>query len=114
MNVTTLDINPTPITVTFPAMNKNDSIISNNKEILEAPESTTCFVSRIVYMNSASFNEWSNSLLSDYDFYIKCEWFEKDNKEGWTITKVINIDTNQFYYVDTQGSKYARYVGVAQ
>lgn len=134
-----MDITIKTIQVSFPALNKNDWLQENDIEIMRQPRAQKCEVVKVVELTPADYDEIAESLLTDRaDLWegiggSKCYHPELDGVH-WSIiasdpksmelyretsavqvVKVVCTDpVNRLaFYVNTEGHRYARYVGRA-
>ena len=88
--------------------------------------------SEVLIMNNEEYEKFSNSLLNDYNFLegLKCgtdsDWepdrevehfyqLTKSERDAWMresyrlATMIYNKDTDEKFYINTEGYQYARY-----
>ena len=128
------------ITVTFPAVNKNNSLLKNVEAILmSAMYDIKCPIQKTVELDEQTFEAVSNSLLenraelwekiggawSDAPELENVDYIQMCNSEELTAifratcyTPVVEVvesfggASGRRFYVNTEGYDYARYVGV--
>lgn len=117
------------LTVTFPALNKNETLDYNDQQILDNPDSQNCEVRKLIVLSDDDFKRLSESLLNDRPELLsyECTSYIDDKYlvdvieqtpqyyETWRvhgITTVIEVRcSTDCFYIDTSGYDYARYVG---
>jgi hypothetical protein len=119
------------IDVTFPALNKNDSLAENDECILEDGTLTKCEIKKSIILTDEQFKLVGDSLMNDRpelwekiggaicdDEYL--EGLKKDSDdyyEAWRVhgirlvVEVLDESMTDSFYVDTSGYGYARYCG---
>lgn len=118
------------LTVTFPALNKNDTLKYNDQQILDEPRPQNCEVRKLIVLSDDDFKRLCESLLNDRPelFAYECTSYIDDKYlvdvieqtpqyyESWRvhgITTVIEVrSSNDCFYIDTSGYDYACYVGL--
>ena len=124
----------------FAHLNKNDSIEQYEQEVAEGHFDTDKVkVTHHVRLNTTEWNEFTHSFFTDQDWLAGKGWFDSDfetkyNLENQRGTAALfndkeemeqyraklyrlcllfeNVETGASVYVDPQGYKYARYVGL--
>ena len=90
------------------SMNRKPSNLEEVKEN-KFSSNTDCLVIKKKYVT----NKVYNNLISD--FYQDCTIYEKIGGHNGTyaeVIQIINEDTKETYFVNTEGYNYARYVGI--
>lgn len=127
------------ISVRFPSLNKNCSLVENDECIEESSYSSKCKIIRRVSVSNDVYNALGNNLLSsgnesiwgyiggsesaderlshvkDFTEIMASPELTKIFRET-CYTKVVevkNLDNEEIFYVNTEGFDYARYVGRA-
>lgn len=116
-----------------PKMNKNNTIEEYTKQLLDVTEYDTvnarCY--EVIVMNNKEYNEFKNNLLKNYKFLeglqcgtgSDCDNIEKEHVWEFTeeemnrwkaqsfrvATMIYNKDTDEKFYINTEGYSYARY-----
>lgn len=121
------------LTLDQPKLNKRCTLEEYTAQLLDVTEyeEVPARCSEILIMNNAEYNHFKNNLLCDYDFLkgLKCGTgsdYETNKEHVWQLTKeemeqwqaqsyrvatmIFNKDTNEKFYVNTEGYAYARYV----
>lgn len=127
------------IDVRFPSLNKRSNLIENDGAIAESNKVHRCRVMKRLKVHNAVYNAMGNELLSDINdsLYESIGGSRSDDPrlEGidnfftilnnpelkeifmstsyMMVVEVMNIDTGAAFYVNTEGHKYARFVGRA-
>lgn len=131
--ITPISVNRTKrfLTVVFPSCNKNHHISDNDEEILDSPYSSKCEVHKTIVLTADHYDIVSNSLLNDREYLWEkiggsyCddaalkgltphskEYYAKWREHGITpVVEVINQDTQETFFVNSDEFGYARYVG---
>lgn len=123
-------------TVIFPKLNKNDTLAENYKAMaLYGVNEDRCKILKTVILDAATFEEFSNTLLDNRELWQQIGGSASDapelaevtypelstNKNFMQIfrdtcyTMVVEVrceETNDHFFVNTEGYDYARYVGV--
>lgn len=118
------------VTVSFPACNKNHHLDDNDLEIRGNADTGLCEVKKVITFTGDNYAKVSKQLLTSFDFWEKIggsycddqhlaglaehskEYYAAWRKHGITcVIEVVNTDTNDKFYVNTEGYSYARYVG---
>ncbi|KPK92391.1 hypothetical protein AMJ80_06620 [bacterium SM23_31] len=119
------------VTVAFPALNKNDWLSDNDKEIERKRNVEKCRIYKIVKLTKKEWNEITNSLLESRDSLWEqiggCRIDDESLLDGlkkwsdeWVQVirehahiKVVKVECKGYdpIYVNTEGYSYARYVG---
>jgi len=128
------------ITVTFPDVNKNNSLLENFEAmVMYGTNEVKCFVQKTIELDEVAFEEVSNSLLenraemweqiggawSDAPELENVDYIQMCNSKELTAifratcyTPVVEVvesfggASGRRFYVNTEGYDYARYVGV--
>lgn len=125
------------IIVTFPDLNKNDTLLENFEAmVMHGTNDQKCFVQKTVELDEAAFETVSNSLLenraemweqiggawSDAPELEHVEYIQMCNSKELTaifratcytpVVEVVCKESGRRFYVNTEGWDYARYVGV--
>lgn len=124
---------PMRLTLSEPKLNKQNTLEEYCEQLLDENDFYTvqarCF--EVLVMNDEEYNTFKNSLLQDYDFLTKLEYcgtgsdYETDKQNLWELTQeeteqwreqsfrvatmIFNKDTNEKFYINTEGYAYARY-----
>lgn len=126
-----IDNEKSSVVVWFPGCNKNGNAKINDKKIMDDPRKCNCEVQRTIVLKADHFDVVSNSLLVDRDYlwgaiggvFIDTKYLahvQKNTDEYYAIwrqhgitmvIRVVNSDTGEVFYVDTERYSYARYVG---
>jgi|APSaa5957512493_1039668.scaffolds.fasta_scaffold96784_2 hypothetical protein len=77
----------------------------------------TVKVMKTIELSDSEFDDISHDLLNDREDMFECiggvEFDEDTNKTKYTYAvKVVNKKTKEVFYVNTEGHKYARYIGL--
>jgi len=119
--------------VKFPKINKNNTLEENDEMIKEGSYQKHCEIKKTLIVPASVYHALGNTLLHEndiwesiggsecidnrYDDYTFIEalkkWAQDENPEVWItgVVLIINAETNEKFYVNTEGFKYARYVG---
>lgn len=93
-----------------PRLNKNNTIEEYAEQLLDKNEynNIKAVCSMAFIMNNTEFECFKNNLLKDFDFLkdVPCGC-EKDYTQY--VVMIINEETKQKFFVNTQGYSYARY-----
>lgn len=125
------------VTVTFPDVNKNNSLLENFEAmVMYGTNDVKCLIQKTVELDEATFEEVSNSLLenraelweqiggawSDAPELENVDYIQMCNSKELTAifratcyTPVVEVtckESRRRFYVNTEGYDYARYVGV--
>ena len=125
------------ITVTFPDLNKNDTLANNYEAmVMYGTNDQKCFIQKTVELDEQMFNIVANSLLenrpemweqiggawSDAPELENVTYIQMCNSKELTaifratcytpVVEVVCKETGRKFYVNTEGYDYARYVGV--
>lgn len=125
------------ITVTFPDLNKNDTLANNYEAmVMYGTNDQKCFIKKTVELDEQMFNVVANSLLenrpemweqiggawSDAPELENVTYIQMCNSKELTaifratcytpVVEVVCKETGRKFYVNTEGYDYARYVGV--
>lgn len=84
---------------------------SNIKEVIKNQFSTNtkCLVIKEKLIDNKQYNNLINDFYQHTDIY---EQIGGSNGLYTEVIKIINIDNNDCFYVNTEGYNYARYVGI--
>lgn len=117
------------LTVTFPALDKNDTLEYNDQQILDEPRPQNCEVRKLITLSDDDFKRLGESLMNSRPELLsyECTSYIDDKYlvdliehtpqyyETWRvygITTVIEVRcSTDCFYIDTSGYDYARYVG---
>lgn len=100
------------IKVTFPNMNKNDTITKNDKEIAASSYEQDCKIEAVKVITDAEYKHLVNNFLEDNEIIAGLGGDECIGVEYiGLITIVINNKTREAIAINPQGYSYARYVG---
>lgn len=116
--------------VRFPNLNKNNTLEENDKYMIESSYIEQVEIRKIITLNYEEYKKIADNLLKNCDLWERIggryiddeiienlesgspEYYEAWREHGKTLVcKVINIDTCDCFYVNTEGYSYARYVG---
>ena len=97
--------------IKFARINKNNTLDEYKEEVYQKKDYQVCdvLIQQEIQVDQESFDKISNSLLVDNALWKGIGGFDGDKR---ITTKVVNKDTQEVFYVDTQGFSYARYVGI--
>lgn len=97
--------------IKFAKMNKMHTLEGYKNEVYEKKDYEVCdvVIEQEIRMNQREFDMISNGLLEMNSIWKGIGGFEGGKR---ITTKVVNQDTQEAFYVDTQGYSYARYVGI--
>ncbi|MEM7176026.1 MAG: hypothetical protein AAF443_08955, partial [Chlamydiota bacterium] len=97
--------------IKFANLNKNNTLAEYKDIVYNKNNYKVCevIVEQEVHLTQKEFDVISNELLRDNPIW-KGIGGNEDSKR--ITTKVVNKDTKEAFYVDTQGYGYARYVGI--
>lgn len=122
------------VQVTFPALNKNCTLVENDRAIAETPRQAKCKVRKIIKVCAAVYTALGKSLMDDNDslwekiggaesdmlvdgkeptleqLYADAELMAQFRATCWTNVVVVT-DGKRTFVVNTEGYEYARYVG---
>ena len=124
-------------TITFPSVNKNNSLSENFESmVVYGTNDVKCLIKKTIEMESYQFDGVSNSLLenrpelweqiggaysdapefeglTDMEVFNNKELVEIFRKTCYTpVVEVKEKNSHRAFYVNTEGYGYARYVGV--
>jgi hypothetical protein len=124
------------LNIRFPRLNKNPNLAENDSEISYESYIAKCKVVKTLYVSNDVYNCLGNELMEDTNHVLyegiggsSSDAPELQGKEFFEImsnpslselfgdtcyknvVEVVNTDNQEKFYVNTEGYKYARYVG---
>jgi hypothetical protein len=99
------------IIVRFPALNKNNTLAENTREIARDARRVTCSVEKVIAVNAEYFAIIANSLLADRSTMWEEVGGYCSEKDATLVCILRNEETGEVMAVNTEGYEYARYVG---
>jgi hypothetical protein len=94
-----------------PKLNKNNTLEEYTEQLLDENEyyNVKAICSMAFIMNDKEFVYFKNNLLKDFDFLkdVPCGYSDEDYTQD--VVMIVNEETKQKFFVNTQGFNYARY-----
>lgn len=94
-----------------PKLNKNNTLEEYTEQLLDENEyyNVKAICSMAFIMNDKEFVYFKNNLLKDFDFLkdAPCGYSDEDYTQD--VVMIVNEETKQKFFVNTQGFSYARY-----